>query len=629
MSDIQTRDSMSQRKTISNNFMVNTVEDGLSPNQNILLGTVFDRGIDAVKSNWYSTYWSKVSVDSTKTIDGKKCLLLDFSSSSSTAMFGLRQNVLSRINVGTWYTLSFYYYSETSFELRLPSIDSVTKWVDISESVYVDGVATTVTDNRVIIDMPASTDGIRHTVTFKTVSEFPNNYAYVSFMFAPYNKLYLCMPKLEEGDTATPYIANENDLIGETGSQGERGKVGRFFYYAGAFDSSDSTTTFTVSDAEAPFFSYNGNHWVYSPTENGSFTMAAMGNPSSSSSSWNIMTNDFKYLITEAIFSSFAKLGGFVINDDWMLSRDGIIYDTSGVAYTIDSSSTITIDGVTYTRDNAYTKFDATHPDSSSGNVNFCPNFCVDSATGVLYSTNGVFKGEISATGWKSIDLNDGNHGNKNEGFTISQGGTYSFNSNSTYYTGSNNMVNISIATDSCENGTIITLVDNNDNAYDYDDIYYGTSQSSLISSISTNPITGIIDVVPTSRTRDSVSSEYAKITLTTSESNDVLFRGIATSAYAPNSGGRGFVSENATPVLHFRGGAIQLIKTGGRWRILSNASVYLILKHGNNVYSGTGLAPIYPYYAFVSSSVGYELFDNVNAFIYNGRQIRNEYYNV
>lgn len=111
---------------------------------------------------------------------------------------------------------------------------------------------------------------------------------------------------------------------GEPGKPGERGKVGRFYYYAGVFDVSDTTTQFLVNDAQSPFFAYNNKYWVYNPEDNpsgGTTTMSAMGTPSSSSSNWKLMTSDFKYIITEAIFGSYAHFGSWVFNGDYMLSE--------------------------------------------------------------------------------------------------------------------------------------------------------------------------------------------------------------------------------------------------------------------------------------------------------------------
>ena len=104
--------------------------------------------------------------------------------------------------------------------------------------------------------------------------------------------------------------------------------LGRFYYYAGEWINSN-TPLFTVSDTEAPFFSYNNGYWVYNPDENGDYSMADMGAPSSSSDDWEIMVTDFKYLITEAIFGNYAHFGAAIINNDWMISTYGIIDNTS------------------------------------------------------------------------------------------------------------------------------------------------------------------------------------------------------------------------------------------------------------------------------------------------------------
>ena len=87
-----------------------------------------------------------------------------------------------------------------------------------------------------------------------------------------------------------------------------------------------------VTDAMAPFFSYYENYYVFNPTTPGRYTMAEMGAPFHYESiggsqtivyneNWEIMVNDFKYLITEAIFGSFAKFGASIINGDFLMSQ--------------------------------------------------------------------------------------------------------------------------------------------------------------------------------------------------------------------------------------------------------------------------------------------------------------------
>ena len=115
---------------------------------------------------------------------------------------------------------------------------------------------------------------------------------------------------------------------GEDGQKGDTGKIGRFFYYAQEWVNL-STVSYLVSDAQAPYFGYTNpqtnahNYWVFNPENNGNYTMAQMGEPSSSNPNWQIMTSDFKYLITQAMFTDFAKLGSAVFSGDWMISQYG------------------------------------------------------------------------------------------------------------------------------------------------------------------------------------------------------------------------------------------------------------------------------------------------------------------
>lgn len=147
---------------------------------------------------------------------------------------------------------------------------------------------------------------------------------------------------------------------------GPRGKVGRFYYYAGEFNGSDSTTQFVVNDAQSPYFLYNNNYWVYNPENNpsgGVSTMYAMGTPSSSSANWKIMTSDFKYIITEAIFGQYAHFGKFIINGDWLVSTNGKI---DGSDYNNEATiSGSTVGGSGFST-KAYTLFDSSNPMGNS-----------------------------------------------------------------------------------------------------------------------------------------------------------------------------------------------------------------------------------------------------------------------
>ena len=123
-------------------------------------------------------------------------------------------------------------------------------------------------------------------------------------------------------------------LIGSTqGEQGERGKVGRFFYFGGTFNAADTTQTFIVNDAQAPYFEHSETvttqsgtttikrYHVFNYDTNGTYTMAQMWaiRNNWNYKPWEIMTNDFKYIITEALFGSYAHLGSWIFNGDYML----------------------------------------------------------------------------------------------------------------------------------------------------------------------------------------------------------------------------------------------------------------------------------------------------------------------
>lgn len=192
--------------------------------------------------------------------------------------------------------------------------------------------------------------------------------------------------------------AISNTFCVNTIEDGQRGKVGRFYYYAGEFNKNNTTTRFKVTDAQAPFFHHlesgQDRYHVYNPeknptTVNSDLSMFDMwkesGNGNWNNGSWNnapwvAMTNDFKFLITEALFSEFAHLGGAIINGTWMLSQHG----------TINGSAS-----------SDYEEFSALHPNEDVGN-NFVPNYCVDLLTGSTYQHDAYLSGSLYA---QSIQL--------------------------------------------------------------------------------------------------------------------------------------------------------------------------------------------------------------------------------
>ena len=354
-------------------------KDGLSPNPNILLRTVFDRGIDKVKEKWEAD-WTYVGIDgaSDTIVDGRKSIRINASSLSTKIDFF--QDVYGKLKTSTWYTLSFDFFSTHNFTTFIWDGNNSSGIVDRTAGCYIDGV---------FQSLDLGIDGShewtaqwgnekRHSISFKTRSSFGTSHAYILFRCPSGAQVAICMPKLELGENATTYIANEDDLVGNDG-QSIRGKIGRFFYYAGAWEDFASTDSFLVNDAQAPYFYYNNNYWVFNPETNGTYTKQDMGTPSSSSSNWKVMTSDFKYIITEAIFGSYAHFGSFIINGDWMISTNGTI---NGVLYV--NGQNFTYNGETKP---AYMWFDASNPSNNTGH-NFVPNFAINGLTG-----QGIFGG--------------------------------------------------------------------------------------------------------------------------------------------------------------------------------------------------------------------------------------------
>lgn len=173
------------------------------------------------------------------------------------------------------------------------------------------------------------------------------------------------------------------------GQTGSRGRIGRFFYFVGTW-TGDPSKTYIVNDAQAPYFKYGSNYYVFNPETNGNYTERQMGTPSSSGTNWEIMTNDFKYIITEALFGSFAHLGAFIISDEWLISQHGTVNGSSSDAYT------------QFNKDYPNTN----HYDSSTGRYNFIPNVAIDGETGEVYMNSAYLKGQIvGVTGsFKSLD---------------------------------------------------------------------------------------------------------------------------------------------------------------------------------------------------------------------------------
>ncbi len=113
---------------------------------------------------------------------------------------------------------------------------------------------------------------------------------------------------------------------GDTGEKGDTNK--RMPYYAGTLTEVKNTSV-TANDYSTPYVDVETgtaeqpNCYIYIGENTTTKTYPASAGAYQSSSDWAMMTSSFKYLITQAVFAQFAKLGAAIFSDNIMLSQYG------------------------------------------------------------------------------------------------------------------------------------------------------------------------------------------------------------------------------------------------------------------------------------------------------------------
>ena len=169
----------------------------------------------------------------------------------------------------------------------------------------------------------------RHSITFKTPNTLRDDIKVLFRDLWHSLSIYIAMPKLEEGTIATEYVPANEDM---------KGDMGRNLYYAGDWDVIKGTW-FEATDYQAPYVrtkSENGTQTCYVFVgSNGTYQYPSNveGYTGSSVVDWAVMTSDFKYLITQAVFAAFAHLGSAIFNGDFMFSQHGTKNGSSSTSY--------------------------------------------------------------------------------------------------------------------------------------------------------------------------------------------------------------------------------------------------------------------------------------------------------
>ena len=195
--------------------------DGLTPNPNMLLRTTFP-SFEKIKEKWSgaaidlfnSSYTNPTPTN--ELIEGHNIVRME---QNNYTEYDMLQNV--GLEANKWYTLSFYLrqgtYSGYTGRLKIfLSYGSGSVGGCISEH-WLDGVKQSTSNDGYVLLSGGSWAVTRHVIKFKTVSSMSGvNPGRIYFRFSGgYN--VISMPKLEVGEVATPYIANDDDLKGENG----------------------------------------------------------------------------------------------------------------------------------------------------------------------------------------------------------------------------------------------------------------------------------------------------------------------------------------------------------------------------------------------------------------------------
>lgn len=130
----------------------------------------------------------------------------------------LKDDSVNKITQAEWYTLSFVSKSTASFYVSLrgytQSGEQLTEseFVDTSSGVYVDGNLNSVRT----IEFNSDSDWTMHTITFKTVASIAADVCYIGwnmFDVTTLQEVFICMPKLEIGMSATPYVDGDASTV--------------------------------------------------------------------------------------------------------------------------------------------------------------------------------------------------------------------------------------------------------------------------------------------------------------------------------------------------------------------------------------------------------------------------------
>lgn len=109
-----------------------------------------------------------------------------------------------------------------------------------------------------------------------------------------------------------------------TAYQGESGHVGRWYEYAGEYGN-DLASSLSNTDDHGWYAKRGSNFFMLIADSGTSVATSTIPTTATSTANWEYMGGDRKYYIGEAFFGKYAHFGSFIINEDWMISQQGVL----------------------------------------------------------------------------------------------------------------------------------------------------------------------------------------------------------------------------------------------------------------------------------------------------------------
>ena len=179
------------------------------------------------------------------------------------------------------------------------------------------------------------------------------------------------------------YVSGNIVLATKELAVSRQGRTGQGYYPAGEYTSKEYTRT----ERAAPVVHYKDastDEYWYLDADTNMVNGVPVAPSDTTGNPWKRAEN-FGVVLTNAVFSSFANMGGFVINGDYWFSRYGTLYHKSSNTVSVTVINADNVDTL-FGGAVAYTYFDDTDPavdtDPAANTYKFRPTKAINAVTG-------------------------------------------------------------------------------------------------------------------------------------------------------------------------------------------------------------------------------------------------------